>query len=146
MECAAGAREVPQGCRGYHRKDPRAAHQKYLGEVTARELFRAIGRKPSTGRSLTGAVAAKAGEALAGVVRLAGSAQGNWKDLQQLLLEGLDALGALAIAEQLRYALALPELAEPAFRIVAEKQKDQLLIEEYMPEMGAVALLLHGDA
>jgi hypothetical protein len=129
--------------------------KEYLREVTARaraheeearKLFRAIGRKPSTGRSLVGAAAAKTGEALADVVGLAGGAHGNWKDLRELLLEGLDALGAFAIVEQLGYALGLPELAEPAFRIVAEKQKDQLLIEEYLLEMGPVAILLHDDA
>ncbi len=115
-------------------------------EEEARSLFRAIGRKPSDGRSLTGSAAAKVGEAVADVVGLAGGARGNWKDLRQLLLESMDALGAFAITEQLGYALGLPGLAEPAFRVVAEKTKDQLLIQEYMLEMGPVSILYREDA
>jgi hypothetical protein len=102
--------------------------------------------RPSTGRSLAGAAAAKVGEVAADVIGLGGGARGNWKDLRQLLLESMDSLGAFAIAEQLRYALGVPELADPAFRVVAGKTKDQLLIEEYMLEMGPVALLYHEDA
>ncbi len=115
-------------------------------EEEARSLFRAIGREPSGGRSLAGSAAAKVGEAVAGVVGLAGGARGNWKDLRQLLLESMDALGAFAVAEQLGYALGLPGLAEPAFRVVAEKTKDQLLIQEYVLEMGPVSILYHEDA
>lgn len=80
------------------------------------------------------------------VVGFAGGARGNWTDLRQLLLVSQDALGAFAIVEQLGYALGLSELAEPAFRIVAEKTKDQLLIQEYMLEMGPIAILYHEDA
>src|SRR5690242_4499776 len=40
-------------------------------EGQARELFRAIGRAPSDGRSLAGTAAAKVGEAVADVVGLA---------------------------------------------------------------------------
>ena len=115
-------------------------------EELARGLTRAIGREPSGGRSLAGAALAKGGELVAGVVGLAGGARGNWKDLRQLLIESQDALGAFAIVEQLGYALGLPELADPAFRVVAEKTKDQLLILEYMLEMGPAAILLHQDA
>ncbi len=115
-------------------------------EEEARSLFRAIGRKPSDGRSLAGSAAAKVAEAVAGVVGFAGGARGNWKDLPQLLLESMDALGAFAVAEQLGYALGLPELAEPASRVVAEKTRDQLLIQEYVLETGPVAILYHEDA
>src|SRR3954453_8535051 len=115
-------------------------------EELARGLTRAIGREPSGGRSLAGAAMAKGGELIAGVVGLAGGARGNWKDLRQLLIESQDALGAFAIVEQLGYALGLPELAEPAFRVVAEKTKDHLLIQEYVLEMAPVGILLHQDA
>jgi hypothetical protein len=115
-------------------------------EEEARGLCRAIGREPSGGRTLTGAVMAKGVELMADVVGLSGGASGNWKDLRQLLLANQDAIGAFAIAEQLGYALGLPELANPAFRVVAEKTKDQLLIQEYMLEMGPVAILYHQDA
>src|SRR4051794_9412747 len=115
-------------------------------EEVIRELFRAIDREPSGGRSLAGAALAKGGELIADVVGLAGGARGNWKDLRQLLIESQDALGAFAIVEQLGYALGLPELAEPAFRVVAEKTKDHLLIQEYVLEMAPVGILLHQDA
>src|SRR4051794_26518314 len=115
-------------------------------EELARGLTRAIGREPSGGRSLAGAALAKGGELIADVVGLAGGARGNWKDLRQLLIESQDAMGAFAIVEQLGYALGLPELAEPAFRAVAEKTKDHLLIQEFVLEMGPVAILMHQDA
>ena len=114
-------------------------------EELARGLTRAIGREPSSGRSLAGAALAKGAELVADVVGLGGGARGNWKDLRQLLIESQDALGAFAIVEQLGYALGLPELADPAFRAIAEKTKDQLLILEYMLEMGPAAILLHQD-
>jgi hypothetical protein len=129
--------------------------KKYLQDVVAharaheelvRELIRAIGREPSEGRSLAGETLAKGGELIADVVGLAGKARGNWNDLRQLLIESQDALGAFAIVEQLGYALGLPELADPAFRAVAEKTKDHLLIQEFVLEMGPVAILLHQDA
>lgn len=63
-----------------------------------------------------------------------------------MLIESQDALGAFAIVEQLGYALGLPELAEPAFRAVAEKTKDHLLIQEYVLEMAPVGILLEQDA
>ncbi len=40
----------------------------------------------------------------------------------------------------------MPGLAEPAFRVVAEKTRDQLLIQEYMLERGPVSILYHEDA
>lgn len=115
-------------------------------EDQARQFFRVIGRKPSGGRTLAGKVLTKVREAAGDVVGWAGGARGNWIDLRQLLLVSQDALGAFAIVEQLGYALGVHELAEPAFRIVAEKMKDQLLIQEYMLEMGPIAILFHEDA
>jgi len=115
-------------------------------EEQAHGLIRTIGREPSTGRSLAGAVLAKGAELVADVVGLAGGARGNWKDLRQLLIESQDALGAFAIVEQLGYALGMPELADPAFRIIAEKTKDHLLIQEYLLEMAPASILLHQDA
>jgi len=114
-------------------------------EELARELPRALGREPSAGRSVAGAVLAKGAELVADVVGLAGGARGNWKDLRQLLLAGQDALGAFAIVEQLGLALGMPELADPAFRVQGEKMTDQLLIQEFMLEMGPVAILLRDE-
>lgn len=114
-------------------------------EKLARDLIQAIGREPTPGRSAAGAVLAKGAELVADVVGLAGGARGDWKDLRQLLLAGQDALGAFAIVEQLGYALGMPELAEPAFRAQGEKMRDQLLIQEFMLEMGPMAILLREE-
>lgn len=133
-------------------REPHIKH--YLEEIAtraeshedmARTMTQAIGREPSSGRSAVGTVLAKGAELVADVIGLSGGAQGNWKDLRQLLLAGQDALGAFAIAEQLGYALGLPELADPAFRVLAEKGKDQLLIQEFMLEMAPVAILSRGS-
>lgn len=115
-------------------------------EELIRGLIRAIGREPSGRRTLAGDALAKGGELVAAAVGLAGGARGNWMDLRQLLIESQDALGAFAIVEQLGYALGLPELAEPAFKAVAEKTRDHLLIQEYTLEMAPVGILLHQDA
>jgi hypothetical protein len=115
-------------------------------EELARDLSRAIGREPSGGRSIAGAVLARGAGVIAGAVGLAGGARGNWNDLRQLLLESQDALGAFAIVEQLGYALGLPELADPAFRAIAEKTRDHLLIQEYVLEMAPAGILLHENA
>lgn len=129
--------------------------KKYLQDITVRAraheelvrgLLRSIGQVHSRGRTLAGSMLARGAELVADVVGMAGGARGNWKDLRQLLIESQDALGAFAIVEQLGYALGLPELADPAFRVIAEKTKDQLLIQEYMLEMGPVAILYHEDA
>src|SRR5262245_64866993 len=114
-------------------------------EELVRGLTRTLGREPSCGRSLGGAAIAKGAEVVAGVVGMAGSARGDWNDLRQLLLQSQDALGAFAVVEQLGYALGLPELADPAFRAVAEKSKDHLLIQEFVLEMAPVSVLLHDD-
>ena len=112
-------------------------------EEDARGILRAVGREPGRLRSAVGVAAAKAGEVLAGAVGLLGSTRGDWNDLRQLLLESQDALGAFAVAEQLGYALANPELADTAFRVVAEKWTGHLLIQEYVLEMGAQFILYH---
>lgn len=129
--------------------------RKYLEEVVeharayeegVRELFGVLGREPPGGRSIAGTALAKGGELIAEVVGLAGGARGNGKDLRQLLIESQDTLGAFAIVEQIGYALGLPRLAEPAFRVVAEKTRDHLLIREFVLEMAPVGILLHRDA
>lgn len=65
--------------------------------------------------------------------------------LRQLLLVNLDAIGAFATAQQLGPALGLNDFAESIFPIVWEKEKHQMLIQEYMLEMGPQAILYKGD-
>jgi hypothetical protein len=110
-------------------------------ERSVEELYPLIGRGPAPGRSVLGSVLSKGSELAADLIGWMGGAASPWGDLRQLLLANQDALGAFAIAEQLGYALGLPELAERCFRIVREKHTHQLLIEEYMLEVGAAALL-----
>ena len=84
---------------------------------------------------------AKGGELAADLVGWMGGAASPWGDLRQLLLANLDALGAFSIAEQLGYSLGLPAMAESCFAIGREKHTHQLLIMEYMLEMGPAAIL-----
>lgn len=114
-------------------------------EEQAKELYRRIGRDRSKVRQSAGAAMAKGSEMLADAVGMAGGATGSWKDLRHLLLVNMDAIGAFGIAEQLGYALGLPEVAELAFSIVNQKTRDQLLLQEYMLEMGPVAILYHAN-
>lgn len=112
-------------------------------EQKVEELYRVIGRDPSHARQLGGTLMSKASQVLADVQGIAGGAVGGWRDLRQLLLSNLDALGAFAIAEQLGLALGIPEIVEITFPIVQEKSTHQLLLQEYLLEMGPVSILYH---
>ena len=114
-------------------------------EEVAHRLPRVLGREAADGaHGLAGAVMDVARKALDTVEGLAGGAKGNWKDLHHLLLLNLDAIGAFAIAEQLGLALAHHELRDLAWAVEAEKSTDQLILQELMLEMAAVAIL-HGE-
>jgi hypothetical protein len=112
-------------------------------EQKAEELYRVIGRDPSHARQLGGTLMSKVSQVVADVQGIAGGAVGGWRDLRQLLLSNLDSMGAFAIAEQLGLALAIPQIVEIAFPIVQEKSTHQLLLQEYMLEMGPVSILYH---
>jgi hypothetical protein len=110
-------------------------------EQKVEELYRVIGRDPAKGRKLGATVMSKINQLAGGVQGTAGGAVGNWRDIHQLLIANLDAMGAFAIAEQLGLALAIPEIVDIAFPIVREKNTHQLLLQEYMLEMAPVAIL-----
>lgn len=102
----------------------------YLSEMlkTARRheeqaigLFRAIGREPQSGRGVAGTIVSTARKVLGTIEGVAGGAAGNWRDVRELLIANLDAMGAFAVAEQLGLALAIHELRDLAFQIEAEK-------------------------
>lgn len=112
-------------------------------EKKAEELFRVIGRDPVKVGALTGPVLAKAREALAALVGVTTGASSPWRDLQQLYLVSLGALGAFATAEQLGYAVGLPALAEIAFHVTAEKFKHHRLLQEAVLEFASMAILYH---
>jgi hypothetical protein len=126
----------------------------YLGEVAevaqrheqqAEELYRVIGRDPSTARKLGGTALAKARQAWADLFGLAGGAAGPWHDLQQLFLASLNAMGAFGVAEQLGLALGIREIVEITFPISNEKTKYHLLLKELVLETASLAILYKAD-
>lgn len=110
-------------------------------EEQAEALYRAIGRDPAAGRKLMGTILSKAQETFGNLENMAGGAAGGFRDVRQLMLTNLDSMGAFAIAEQLGYALGLPEVANIAFAVENEKSKHQLLLQEIVLEMAAQAIL-----
>lgn len=111
-------------------------------EQKAEELYRLIGRDPSTGRKFAGSVMTVVQQAMGGLQgMMGGAAGGGWRQMRQLLLVNMDAIGAFAMAEQLALSLGLHKMAEIAFNVVNEKTAHQLLIQEYMLEMGPIAIL-----
>ena len=85
------------------------------------------------------AVQAEAGDG--DVEGFAGGASGPWRDLRQLWMSSHAAEGAFGVVEQLGYALGHKELAELAHKLVNEKHRGTLLIQEIVLEMAAVAVL-----
>lgn len=117
-------------------------------EAAIAEFYRllggASGHDPAHGRSVLGSLAAKGREVLADVEGFAGGASGPWRDLRQLWMSSHSAEGAFAVVEQLGYALGHKELAELAHKLVNEKHRGTLLIQEIVLEMAAVAVLYDG--
>ncbi len=110
-------------------------------ERRVEDLYRVIGRDPSGTRKAGDSLLNKASQMAADLVGWAGGAAGGWKDLRELLLANLDAIGAFSIAEQVGFALGLHEITDITFPIIHEKTEHQLLLMEYMLEMGPVAIL-----
>lgn len=117
-----------------------AEFYRLLGRASRRDL----GRDPARGRSVLGSLAAKGREVLADVEGFAGGASGPWRDLRQLWMSSHGAEGAFGVVEQLGYALGHKELAELAHKLVNEKHRGTLLIQEIVLEMAAVAVLYDG--
>ncbi len=124
--------------------------REYLGDLAARareqersaeELFEVIGRTPSKARKFAGSLMATARRAVADLQGALGGAEGGWRDLHQLLLADVNAMGAFAVAEQLGLALGLPRVVEITFPIVQELSTAQLLLQELLLEMAPPALL-----
>lgn len=123
--------------------DDARRHEAAIAEFH-RLLGRDLGRDPARGRSVLGALAAKGREVLADVEGFAGGASGPWRDLRQLWMSSHAAEGAFGVVEQLGYALGHKELAELAHKLVNEKHRGTLLIQEIVLEMAAVAVLYDG--
>jgi hypothetical protein len=117
------------------------AHKAGEHEQRLRELYAMIGRDASRARRAMGTLVGKAGALQADLVGLAGGASAPWRDMQQLYLAGTNAQSAFAAAEQLGYALGLPDFAKTCFDVVAQKHTQQLLLEELLLEMVPWAIL-----
>lgn len=114
-------------------------HEAQLGE-----FYRMIGRDPARGRTLLGTLAAKGRALLADAEGLVSGASAPWRDLRQLWQSSHSAEGAFGVLEQLGYALGLKEFAELGHKLVNEKHRGTLLIQELVLEMAAVAVLHDG--
>lgn len=112
-------------------------------ERQASDLFAPIGREPLQGRGVAGTILSATRTALNASEGLAGGAAGNWREIRELLIANLDAMGAFAIAEQFGLALAVRELRDLAFQIQCEKSSDQLVLQELMLEMASKSILYH---
>jgi hypothetical protein len=88
-----------------------------------------------------GSVVGKVRRTAADLQGKAGGAQTGWRELHQLLLANVNAMGAFAIAEQLGLALGLPEIVDITFPVVQELSTAQLLLQELLLETAPPAIL-----
>jgi hypothetical protein len=110
-------------------------------ERKAERLFEVIGRKPPRKMQVAGSVVGKVRRTAADLQGKVGGAETGWRDLHQLLLANVNAMGAFAIAEQLGLALGLPEIVDITFPVVQELSTAQLLIQELLLETAPPAIL-----
>ena len=110
-------------------------------EAQIDEFYRMIGRDPARGRAMLGKLAAKGRELLADVEGFASGTTSPWRDLRQLWMSSHSAEGAFGVVEQLGYALGKIELGEFAYKLVNEKHRDTLILQELVLEMAAPAVL-----
>ena len=124
--------------------------QKYVSDIHERavkheeqidRLYTFVNRDRSRIRESLGTVLGKSRKAFAQVLAIGGGATGPWQHLHELYLANLNSIGAFAVAEQIGLALAIPEMADLAFHIVAEKKTDQLLLQEIVLEMSVPSIL-----
>lgn len=124
--------------------------KKYISDIHQRavrhedkieQLYQFIARDSSGVRSSLGSMMGKSQKVFAEVVALGGGVTGPWQYLHQLYLSNHNAIGAFAVAEQLGLALGIPEMADLAFEVVAEKKTDELLLQETVLEMSVPSIL-----
>lgn len=124
--------------------------KKYVSDIHERavrheeqinDLYDFVQRDSSKVRSLLGDILGKSQKAFGQVLALGGGVTGPWQHLHMLFLSNLNSIGAFAVAEQIGLALAIPEMADLAFKIVAEKKTDQLMLQEIVLEMSVPAIL-----
>lgn len=108
-------------------------------------LYQIIDRDPASGRKFAGTFMAKAREVMADMEGAAGGAVGGWRDLRQLFLSSLNAMGAFAVAEQLGFALGIKEIVDITFVVTNEKHTQHLLLQEIILETAAISILYKMD-
>lgn len=122
----------------------------YLGDILekatkheqqAEDLFGMIGRKAPASRKLGGGLVAGAHKAVGKVEGTAGGATDAWQNLRQLILLNIDSMGAFATAEQIGFALAMPDVSKITFDIENEKMKHHLIMQELLLETAAISIL-----
>lgn len=124
--------------------------KKYISDIHERavkheeqidELYKFIQRDASSVRGVLGTLLGKSQKAFANVLAIGGGVTGPWQHLHEMFLSNLNSIGAFAVAEQIGLALAIPEMADLAFNIVAEKKTDQLMLQEIVLEMSVPSIL-----
>lgn len=114
-------------------------------EQKAEELYRLIGREPHAARKLGGNLWAKAREAMADLIGMAGGAKGGWRDLHQLYLASLNSMSAFAAAEQLGLALGMPEIVEVTMAVAREKFSHHRQLQELVADFAPISILYRMD-
>lgn len=124
--------------------------RKYISDIYERavkheeqidRLYEFVKRDPSKVRGMLGSLLGKSQKAFGQVLAIGGGVTGPWQHLHLMFLSNLNAIGAFSVAEQIGLALAIPEMADLAFHIAAEKQTDQLLLQEVVLEMSVPSIL-----
>lgn len=129
----------------FHHFLQQVAHDAHRHEEQLGAFYRMIGRDPARGRATLGTVAAKGREVLSDIEGFASGTSSPWRDLRQLWMSSHSSEGAFGVVEQLGYALGMQQFAELAFRLVNEKHRATLLIQELVLEMAAPAVLYEGS-
>ncbi|RLQ91428.1 hypothetical protein [Planomicrobium sp. Y74] len=120
--------------------DEAEEHERQIGE-----LYKVIGRDPSSVRKKAGELMGKMSDTLDNLQSMLGGTTGYWKELHQLHLLNLNAMSAFGMAEQLGLALGLTEVVDIVFPILHDKQKNHMMLQEYTLEIGAVSVLYDRD-
>lgn len=108
-------------------------------------LYPIIGREMPAARKAMGVLDAKAREAAGALMALGGAAAGGFGRLHMLFLASLNAIGAVATAQQLGLALGVREINELCFPIINEKWLHHRLLQEVSLE-GVPQSILYGIA
>lgn len=124
--------------------------RKYISDIHERavkheeqidRLYEFVKRDPAKIRGSLGTLLGKSKKAFGQVLAVGGGVTGPWQHLHLMFLANLNAIGAFSVAEQIGLALAIPEMADLAFHIAAEKQTDQLMLQEVVLEMSVPSIL-----